>query len=110
MAEVSLVAAITSQCDFRKVAHDIPLRRWGTGSMPCSFRTRAIVDRLTEAEPAFYDAMEVNDSAVEVLGDKKLRAIAQRPSSAALLRRRTCAHIVCSAESGADHDERLSQW
>jgi type I restriction enzyme, R subunit len=32
---------------------------------------------LTEAEVAFYDALETNDSAVAVLGDDELRAIAQ---------------------------------
>jgi type I restriction enzyme R subunit len=32
---------------------------------------------LTEEEVAFYDALEVNDSAVAVLGDEKLRMIAQ---------------------------------
>jgi type I restriction enzyme R subunit len=32
---------------------------------------------LTEDEIAFYDALEVNDSAVKVLGDKVLREIAQ---------------------------------
>ena len=32
---------------------------------------------LTEDEIAFYDALEVNDSAVKVLGDAMLRAIAQ---------------------------------
>ena len=32
---------------------------------------------LTEDEVAFYDALEVNDSAVKVLGDETLRAIAQ---------------------------------
>lgn len=32
---------------------------------------------LTEDEVAFYDALEVNDSAVKVLGDKTLRTIAQ---------------------------------
>ncbi len=32
---------------------------------------------LTEEETAFYDALEVNDSAVAVLGDETLRAIAQ---------------------------------
>ena len=32
---------------------------------------------LTEDEVAFYDALEVNDSAVAVLGDKTLRLIAQ---------------------------------
>ncbi len=32
---------------------------------------------LTEDEIAFYDALEVNDSAVQVLGDDTLRAIAQ---------------------------------
>lgn len=32
---------------------------------------------LTEEEMAFYDALETNDSAVKVLGDKVLRAIAQ---------------------------------
>ena len=32
---------------------------------------------LTEDELAFYDALEVNDSAVKVLGDDTLRAIAQ---------------------------------
>ena len=31
---------------------------------------------LTEDEVAFYDALEVNDSAVKVLGDETLRAIA----------------------------------
>jgi type I restriction enzyme R subunit len=33
--------------------------------------------RLTEEELAFYDALEVNDSAVKVLGDAALRKIAQ---------------------------------
>src|SRR5262249_45361553 len=32
---------------------------------------------LTEDEVAFYDALEVNDSAVQVLGDQTLRLIAQ---------------------------------
>ena len=32
---------------------------------------------LTEDEVAFYDALEVNDSAVKVLGDETLRLIAQ---------------------------------
>jgi type I restriction enzyme R subunit len=32
---------------------------------------------LTEDEVAFYDALEVNDSAVAVLGDETLRLIAQ---------------------------------
>ncbi len=32
---------------------------------------------LTEDEVAFYDALEINDSAVKVLGDKTLRMIAQ---------------------------------
>jgi len=32
---------------------------------------------LNEDEVAFYDALEVNDSAVKVLGDKILKAIAQ---------------------------------
>ena len=32
---------------------------------------------LNEDEVAFYDALEVNDSAVEVLGDKTLRTIAR---------------------------------
>lgn len=32
---------------------------------------------LSEDEVAFYDALEVNDSAVQVLGDKTLRIIAQ---------------------------------
>jgi type I restriction enzyme, R subunit len=32
---------------------------------------------LTEEEVAFYDALEVNDSAVSVLGDETLRTIAQ---------------------------------
>ena len=32
---------------------------------------------LTEDELAFYDALETNDSAVKVLGDDKLRTIAQ---------------------------------
>ncbi|HOK48128.1 MAG TPA: DUF3387 domain-containing protein, partial [Bryobacteraceae bacterium] len=32
---------------------------------------------LTEDEIAFYDALEVNDSAVKVLGDETLRTIAQ---------------------------------
>jgi type I restriction enzyme R subunit len=32
---------------------------------------------LSEAELAFYDALEVNDSAVQVLGDETLKAIAQ---------------------------------
>ena len=33
--------------------------------------------RLNEDELAFYDALETNDSAVQVLGDETLRAIAQ---------------------------------
>jgi type I restriction enzyme R subunit len=33
--------------------------------------------KLTEEELAFYDALEVNDSAVKVLGDETLRAIAR---------------------------------
>jgi type I restriction enzyme, R subunit len=33
--------------------------------------------RLSEEELAFYDALETNDSAVKVLGDETLRAIAQ---------------------------------
>lgn len=32
---------------------------------------------LTEDEVAFYDALEINDSAVKVLGDETLRAIAR---------------------------------
>jgi len=32
---------------------------------------------LTEDEVAFYDALEVNDSAVQVLGDETLKAIAR---------------------------------
>ena len=32
---------------------------------------------LSEDEIAFYDALETNDSAVQVLGDETLRAIAQ---------------------------------
>ncbi len=32
---------------------------------------------LTEEEEAFYDALEVNDSAVKVLGDETLRTIAR---------------------------------
>jgi len=32
---------------------------------------------LTEDEIAFYDALEVNDSAVKILGDETLRIIAQ---------------------------------
>jgi type I restriction enzyme R subunit len=32
---------------------------------------------LSEDEIAFYDALEVNDSAVQVLGDEALRTIAQ---------------------------------
>ena len=32
---------------------------------------------LTEDEVAFYDALEVNDSAVQILGDETLRTIAQ---------------------------------
>ena len=32
---------------------------------------------LTEAELAFYDALETNDSAVQVLGDQELRTIAR---------------------------------
>ena len=33
--------------------------------------------QLSEDELAFYDALETNDSAVKVLGDETLRAIAQ---------------------------------
>lgn len=33
--------------------------------------------KLTDDEVAFYDALEVNDSAVKVLGDKTLRSIAR---------------------------------
>ena len=34
---------------------------------------------LTEDEVAFYDALEVNDSAVQVLGDETLKAICASP-------------------------------
>jgi type I restriction enzyme, R subunit len=37
---------------------------------------------LTEDELAFYDALEVNDSAVKVLGDETLRTIARELVSA----------------------------
>jgi type I restriction enzyme R subunit len=37
---------------------------------------------LTEEEVAFYDALEVNDSAVKVLGDETLRTIARELVSA----------------------------
>jgi len=37
---------------------------------------------LSEEEIAFYDALEVNDSAVKVLGDKTLRIIAQEVAKA----------------------------
>jgi type I site-specific restriction-modification system R (restriction) subunit len=33
--------------------------------------------KLNEAELAFYDALETNDSAVQVLGDETLRTIAR---------------------------------
>jgi type I restriction enzyme R subunit len=39
--------------------------------------TRGAVLGLSEDELAFYDALETNDSAVKVLGDETLRAIAQ---------------------------------
>ena len=32
---------------------------------------------MTDDEVAFYDALEVNDSAVKILGDKTLKSIAQ---------------------------------
>ena len=32
---------------------------------------------MNDAEPAFYDALETNDSAVQVLGDETLRSIAR---------------------------------
>jgi type I restriction enzyme R subunit len=38
--------------------------------------------KLTEDELAFYDALEVNDSAVKVLGDETLRKIAQELTNA----------------------------
>lgn len=38
---------------------------------------RGVVLKLTEDEVAFYDALEVNDSAVQVLGDEKLQTIAR---------------------------------
>ncbi|MGH7621374.1 MAG: DUF3387 domain-containing protein, partial [Gemmatimonadaceae bacterium] len=38
---------------------------------------RGEAKNLTEDELAFYDALETNDSAVKVLGDKTLRAIAR---------------------------------
>jgi type I restriction enzyme R subunit len=37
---------------------------------------------LTEDELAFYDALEVNDSAVKILGDETLRAIARELTQA----------------------------
>jgi type I restriction enzyme R subunit len=40
-------------------------------------RSRASWSRLTEDELAFYDALETNDSAVKVLADETLRAIAR---------------------------------
>ena len=39
--------------------------------------TRGAALGLSEDELAFYDALETNDSAVKVLGDETLRAIAQ---------------------------------
>ena len=38
---------------------------------------RGEVLNLTEEELAFYDALEVNDSAVKILGDEVLRTIAR---------------------------------
>jgi type I site-specific restriction-modification system R (restriction) subunit len=43
----------------------------------CDAAARAEQLRLTEAEVAFYDALEVNDSAVKILGDETLRMIAR---------------------------------
>ncbi|MFL5629180.1 MAG: type I restriction endonuclease subunit R, partial [Ktedonobacteraceae bacterium] len=40
-------------------------------------RSRGVDLGLTEDELAFYDALEVNDSAVQVLGDETLRTIAR---------------------------------
>jgi type I restriction enzyme R subunit len=53
--------------------------------MPTEAQYKAVdrIDRasttlsMTEEETAFYDALEVNDSAVAVLGDETLRTIAQ---------------------------------
>jgi type I restriction enzyme R subunit len=44
---------------------------------PRSPRLSTWVYGLTEDELAFYDALETNDSAVKVLGDDTLRAIAR---------------------------------
>jgi type I restriction enzyme R subunit len=38
---------------------------------------RGVALKLSEEEPAFYDALETNDSAVQVLGDETLRTIAR---------------------------------
>jgi type I restriction enzyme, R subunit len=43
----------------------------------CDAAARGEQLTLTEAEVAFYDALEVNDSAVKILGDETLRVIAR---------------------------------
>src|SRR4030095_15377644 len=45
--------AMTPQCAFRNVCHDVG--RCGTGGNPCAFKTRAIVDRPTRC-PRFFKA------------------------------------------------------
>ena len=60
---------------------------------------------LTEEEIAFYDALEVNDSAVKILGDDILRAIAQELSSRAQQRH----HRLDHARERARQDSRDDQ-
>ena len=52
--------------------------RSSTTKQMCDAAARGEQLRLTEAEVAFYDATEVNDSAVKILGDETLRMIARQ--------------------------------
>jgi len=63
--------------DVMKMADDILPRKdkhWAN--------ERGEVLKLNEEELAFYDALETNDSAVQVLGDEKLRTIAREVTNA----------------------------
>ena len=54
-----------------------PGRRGGRGGRAPRARRSASALGSSDAEFAFYDALGVNDSAVQVLGDETLRAIAR---------------------------------
>jgi hypothetical protein len=64
----ALAARLHRELELAKELHQAPARRESLG--------------LTDDEVAFYDALEANDSAVQVLGDETLRIIACEPVAA----------------------------